>query len=361
MKKIVSWFGVIGGVIFSAAGIIASTCVTCATVCGPVCCAGPVIAVSGLLVGILGVGLSRFLHDYSLVFIVLGAILLAYGIYLIMRGRKSKRKRDNMDGEKIQNIVREAYGEIAQGQKGCGCDTCGPDTKTFAKSIGYSEDELKTAPDESNLALGCGNPTALASLKANEVVLDLGSGAGFDCFLAAAKVRPKGKVIGVDMTPEMIEKAEENARKNRIENVEFRLGEIENLPVEDNSVDVVISNCVVNLSENKPKVFREVYRVLKPHGRIAISDIALLKELPKKIQESIRAYVGCVAGGMLIDEYKKIVEAAGLKGVKVTVKGSSSCIDPNTKDPIGKAFLNGLEEEESLAEYAVSIYVEGHK
>ena len=361
MKRIVSWFGVIGGVIFSAAGIIASTCVTCATVCGPVCCAGPVIAVSGLLVGILGVSLSKFLHDYSLAFIVLGAILLVYGIYLIMRGRKSKRKSDNMDGEKVQNIVREAYGKVAQGQKGCGCGTCEPNSREFAKSIGYSEEELKVIPEEANLALSCGNPLALAGLKDGDVVLDLGSGAGFDCFLAASKVGLKGKVIGVDTTPEMIEKAEKNTKNNGIKNVEFKLGEIENLPVEDNSVDVVISNCVINLSENKPKVFREVYRVLKPSGRIAISDIALLKKLPKKIQESIKAYVGCVAGAILIDKYKKIVEAAGLKGVKVTVKGSSSCVDPDTKDPIGKAFLDSLEEKESLAEYVVSVYVEGYK
>lgn len=268
-----------------------------------------------------------------------------------------------MNNKKTQKIVREAYGKIAQGQEGCGCNssTCGADTKQFAKSIGYSEEELKAIPEEANLALSCGNPTALASLKEGEVVLDLGSGAGFDCFLAASKVGQNGKVIGVDMTPEMIEKARENAKKNSIENVEFRLGEIENLPVADNSIDVVISNCVINLSADKPKVFKEVYRVLKPGGRIAISDISLLKQLPKKIQQSIEAYVGCVGGAILIDEYKKIVEASGLKDVRVTVKGSSACIDPNTKDPIGRAILNGLEENESLEGYIVSVYVEGRK
>jgi ubiquinone/menaquinone biosynthesis C-methylase UbiE len=211
------------------------------------------------------------------------------------------------------------------------------------------------------LALSCGNPTALAGLKEGEVVLDLGSGAGFDCFLAATRVGPKGKVIGVDMTPEMVEKARENAKKNKIENVEFRLGEIENLPMADNSVDVVISNCVINLSAEKPKVFREVYRVLKRGGRIAISDIALLKQLPKKIQDSIEAYVGCVGGAILVDEYKRIVEASGLKEVKITIMESSACIDPNTKDPIGRAILDGLGEGESLKGYVVSIYVEGHK
>jgi SAM-dependent methyltransferase len=266
-----------------------------------------------------------------------------------------------MDKKKKQKIVRQAYGKIAQKQEGCGCGICTPDAKEFAKSIGYSEEELRVIPHDANLVLSCGNPTALASLKKDEVVLDLGSGAGFDCFLAASKVGLNGKVIGVDMTPEMIEKARENAKKNGVENVEFRLGEIENLPVADNSVDVVISNCVINLSADKPRVFREVHRVLKPGGKVAISDIALLKELPKKIQESIEAYVGCVGGAILIEEYKKIVKASGLEDVKVTVKGSSACIDPNTKDPIGRAILDGLGEGESLEGYVISVYVEGHK
>lgn len=266
-----------------------------------------------------------------------------------------------MDKNKTQKIVREAYGKIAKGQKGFRCGTCGPDTKEFARSIGYSEEELRAIPVEANLSLSCGNPTAIASLKEGETVLDLGSGAGFDCFLAATKVGQKGKVIGVDMTPEMVEKARDNAKKNGIVNVDFRLGEIENLPVADNSVDVVISNCVINLSADKPKVLQDIYRVLKPGGRIAISDIALLKELPERIQESIEAYVGCVGGAILTDKYRKIVETSGLKNVKVTVKGSSTCIDPNTKDPIGRAILDGLGEGESLEEYVVSIYVEGQK
>jgi SAM-dependent methyltransferase len=266
-----------------------------------------------------------------------------------------------MDKKKTQKVVREAYGKIAQGQEVCGCGTCGPDTKEFAKAIGYSEEELKVIPKESNLALSCGNPTALASLKEGEIVLDLGSGAGFDCFLAANKVGKNGKVIGVDMTPEMIEKARDIAKKNSIKNVEFRLGEIENLPVADNSVDVIMSNCVINLAVDKQRVFQEVYRVLKPGGRIVVSDIALLKELPKRIQKSIEAYVSCVGGAILVDKYKKIVEDAGLKEVKVTIKGSSTFIDPNTKDPIGSAILNGLGENELIERYVVSVYVEGHK
>lgn len=262
-----------------------------------------------------------------------------------------------------KKAVRDAYGKIAKGSCGCGCSpgSCGDNADEFARSIGYSDKELSAIPKEANLALSCGNPTALAGLKKGETVLDLGSGAGFDCFLAASKVGAKGKVIGVDMTPEMIEKARENARKNGIKNVEFRLGEIENLPVADRSVDAVISNCVINLSSDKPKVFREVYRVLKPGGRIAISDIALKKELPRKVRESVEAYVGCVAGAMLIDNYKKIVKAAGFKDVKITIKGSSACIDADTKDPMGRAIFNSLGKGMSLEDIVVSAYIEGEK
>lgn len=255
--------------------------------------------------------------------------------------------------------MREAYGKIAQGQSGCGCG-CGPNTGDFAKSIGYSDEELKVIPDEANLGLSCGNPTALVGLKEGDVIVDLGSGAGFDCFLAAAKVGPTGKAIGVDMTPEMIEKARDNAQKNGIGNVEFRLGEMENLPVEGNSVDVVISNCVINLSTDKQRVFQEIYRVLKPGGRIAISDMALLKELPARIRDNMEAYVSCVSGAVLIDEYRKIVEASGLRDVKITIHGSSNCIVPDTQDPMGRALLDNMENE-SLDGYVVSVNVEGRK
>ncbi len=266
-----------------------------------------------------------------------------------------------MKNEDTKKIVREAYGKIVRTQNGCGCSTCGPGADEFAKTIGYSEEELKVIPDEANLALSCGNPTALASLKEGEVVLDLGSGAGFDCFLAAAKVGRNGQVIGVDMTHEMIEKARENAEKYGVKNVEFRLGEIENLPVADNSVDVVISNCVINLSPDKKKVFQEIYRTLKPGGRAAISDVALNKELPEKVRESLDAYVGCVSGAVLVDEYKKIVESSGLKDVKITAKVTSSCIDPDTRDPVGRAVMDSLGDDESLEGIVVSVYVEGRK
>ena len=263
--------------------------------------------------------------------------------------------------DETKKIVKQAYGKIAKGDRGCGCDTCGPDANVFAKTIGYSDDELKIIPAESNLALSCGNPTALAGLKEGETVLDLGSGAGFDCFLAAAKVGNSGKVVGIDMTPEMIEKARTNAEKHGIKNVDFRPGEIETLPVESNSVDVVISNCVINLSPDKEKVFHEIYRVLKPGGRVAISDIALRKELPSKIRESINAYVACISGAVLVEQYRSIVQSAGLKDVTITEKGVSSCVDPDTQDPIGRALLDSLGDNESLDDYGVSIYIEGRK
>jgi SAM-dependent methyltransferase len=271
-------------------------------------------------------------------------------------GRYSKMKKIE-----IKKVVRESYGKIAKEQKGCGCGTCGPDAREFAKGIGYSERELSVIPADANLGLSCGNPTALASLKKGETVLDLGSGAGFDSFLAAKKVGRTGKVIGVDMTPEMIEKARENARKGKCLNVDFRLGEIENIPARDRTADVVISNCVINLSSDKERVFHEIKRVLKPGGRIAISDIALKKSLPRKIQKSIEAYVGCIGGAVLVEDYKKMVKGAGFKDVKITVKGTSACIDPDTKDPIGRAILDSLKKDESLDDYVVSVYVEGRK
>jgi SAM-dependent methyltransferase len=266
-----------------------------------------------------------------------------------------------MDEIEIRKTVREAYGVIAESKGSCCCTSCGPDSKEFAKSIGYSEDELASLPEGANLGLSCGNPTALANLKEGEVVLDLGSGAGFDCFVAAPKVGPSGKIIGIDMTPAMLETARENARKGGFSNVEFRLGEIESLPVADNSVDVVISNCVINLSANKRRVFEEILRVLKPGGRVSISDMALLKELPKKIRQSVEAYVGCVAGALQVDEYRRLVNESGLTGIKVTVSGSSACTSTDTQDPTGRAMIDQLGKGESLQDFAVSVLVEGYK
>lgn len=201
----------------------------------------------------------------------------------------------------------------------CGCSAADESSAVDESSmaVGYSAKELGTIPGGANLGLGCGNPTALASLKEGEVVLDLGSGGGIDCFLAAQKVGKDGRVIGVDMTPEMVERARENARKADYTNVDFRLGEIENLPVADNTVDVVISNCVINLSPNKGRVFAEAYRALKPGGRVMVSDIVLLKELPESVRNSAAAYAACIGGASIKEEYLATVAAAGFKDVEV--------------------------------------------
>lgn len=227
-----------------------------------------------------------------------------------------------MELKDIKEIVKEKYGNIAkQGSSCCGStrSCCGGTelAQNISKEIGYSEAELGMVPEGSNLGLGCGNPLALSSIREGETILDLGSGAGFDCFLAAARVGKSGKVIGVDMTAEMIEKAKENAKKGNYENVEFRLGEIEKLPVADSTIDKVISNCVINLSPDKGKVFQEAFRVLKPGGNVMISDIVLLKELPDFIKESILAYVGCVSGAINRDKYLEMMEVAGFRDVKV--------------------------------------------
>ncbi len=250
-----------------------------------------------------------------------------------------------MREDKVRKIVREGYANVAKKQKSC-CDTasasCGcstaPTSEELSSRIGYSKEEMNSVPEGANLGLGCGNPTALASLKEGEMVLDLGSGAGFDCFLAANKVGKSGKVIGVDMTPEMLDKARENARKGKYGNVEFRLGEIENLPAPDGSIDVVISNCVINLSPNKKKVFEEAFRVLKPNGRLMVSDIVLLKELPEIIRKNVQAYIGCVAGAEMKNKYLKIIEDAGFQKVKV-IEESIFPIDYVISDPTAQKII----------------------
>jgi SAM-dependent methyltransferase len=249
-----------------------------------------------------------------------------------------------MKKEEIKKVVREGYRKVASSSGNCasqGC-CCGGGTssaKTISKKIGYAEEDMQNVPEGANLGLGCGNPIALASLKEGETVLDLGSGAGFDCFLAANKVGPTGKVIGVDMTAEMVEKAKENARKGHYTNVEFRLGEIENLPTDDNSVDVVISNCVINLVPDKSDAFKEAYRVLEPGGRLMVSDVVLLKPLPKSIQNSVEAYIGCLSGAMMKDNYLKVISKAGFKNVKVLGENTFP-LDVMANDPTAKAILD---------------------
>ncbi len=274
-----------------------------------------------------------------------------------------------MKGKTIKTIVRKGYAKIAKQDSSC-CgpvkSCCGSANKIhdISRNIGYTGEELKSVPEGANLGLGCGNPIALASLREGETVLDLGAGAGFDCFLAANKVGEKGRVVGIDMTPEMIEKARENAEKGNYENVEFRLGEIENIPAADNSVDVVVSNCVINLSPEKKRVFEEAFRVLKPGGRLMISDIVLLKELPEIIKNSIEAYIGCISGAIMKDEYIEAIKEAGFREVRV-IDETSFPVECIVNDPTAKAIMNKtnmpLEKLQEIGNSVMSIKVEGKK
>lgn len=232
------------------------------------------------------------------------------------------------DHDEIRKHVRSRYAEIAKtNNKGCcstSCRSSAPVKIADASArVGYSTEDMKAVPAESNMGLGCGNPQAIANLKEGEVVLDLGSGGGFDCFLAAKNVGTSGRVIGIDMTPEMVSKARENAGKSKYKNVEFRLGEIEHLPVADNSADIIISNCVINLSPDKKQVFREAHRVLKNKGRLAISDVVAVKELPERVKKDLAAYAGCVAGAALVSDVKTMLSEAGFSKVKVEIKQAS--------------------------------------
>jgi len=274
-----------------------------------------------------------------------------------------------MDKEEIRKVVRERYAKIVKPNSACCAPVAsccgGPDpTEEISKKIGYTKEELKAVPEGANLGLGCGNPVALASLKEGETVLDLGSGAGFDCFLAASRVGDRGKVIGIDMTPEMLEKARDNARKGNYANVEFRLGEIESLPVADNSADAVISNCVVNLSPDKKRVFSEAFRALKPGGRLMISDIVLLKELPDFVKNSIEAYIGCVSGALLKDEYIRTIKAAGFQDVRIIDETSFPmefiANDPTVKEVIENSKIPP-EKVREVASSVISIKVYGIK
>jgi arsenite methyltransferase len=250
-----------------------------------------------------------------------------------------------MKKEEVRKVVRKGYAQVAKSGSSC-CAPQSPCCGTtnvaadISKKIGYTDEDIRSAPEGANLGLGCGNPVALASLKEGDIVLDLGSGAGFDCFLAANRVGKTGKVIGIDMTPEMVEKARENAHKGGYENVDFRLGEIENLPVADNHVDVIISNCVINLSPDKDRVFQEAFRVLKPGGRLMVSDMVLLSELPDSVKNSVAAYIGCLAGAIMQDEYLEAIKAAGFRQVRMIDKTSLATTDYTPKDSIVQALAN---------------------
>jgi SAM-dependent methyltransferase len=257
--------------------------------------------------------------------------------------------------EKIRQTVRKAYGDIAEANTaGCGCDCgCGPEDSVTAKDIsvnlGYSNEDVSTVPEGANMGLGCGNPQAIASLKPGEIVLDLGSGGGFDCFLAAKAVGEIGQVIGIDMTPEMITKARTNAVKAGYKNVEFRLGEIENLPVADDSVDVVISNCVINLSPEKQKVFNDTFRILKTGGRLAVTDIVATTQLPKKIKEDLALHAGCVAGASLIGDLEIMLKKAGFSDIRIKPINES------------REFIRNAAQGNPITDYIISATIEAVK
>ena len=266
----------------------------------------------------------------------------------------------------IRTAVRQHYGEAAASfqpkSSGCGCSKGSAEPNA---SKLYSASDLETMPEEvTGLSMGCGDPITLATLKPGQTVLDLGSGGGIDCFMAAKKVGETGHVIGVDMTAEMLEKARANQSRMGFKNVEFRLGEIEHLPVADNTVDVIISNCVINLSQDKPKVFREAYRALKPGGRLMVSDIVLLADLPESILSSIEAYVGCIAGASKKSDYLEAIQSAGFKDVKVadeTVFPTDSMANDPTVQAIIKEAKITTTQIKKIANSVVSVKVSALK
>ncbi|MHC4474335.1 MAG: arsenite methyltransferase [Planctomycetota bacterium] len=257
----------------------------------------------------------------------------------------------NVKDDQIREAVRKTYGQAAKADNpgsNCGCGG-GAALEDVSMAMGYSPEDVWSAPEGSNMGLGCGNPQAIASLQPGQKVLDLGSGGGFDCFLAAEAVGPAGQVIGVDMTPEMISKARENAGGSAIENVEFRLGEIEHLPVADSTVDVVMSNCVINLSPQKPNVLAEAFRVLRPGGRLAVTDVVATAPLPEKVRSDLELHVGCVAGAAQVSELEAMLKEAGFAEIRIRpINGS-------------KELIRKWAEETEIADYIVSATIEAVK
>ena len=271
-----------------------------------------------------------------------------------------------MNQESVRQKVREGYGKIATLDTNCcsGVSCCGSapnDPEQLVRHIGYDDDDLAALPEGANMGLSCGNPTAIASLKPSEVVLDLGAGGGFDVFIAARKVGPTGRAIGVDMTPEMLAKARRNIPVSGLNNVEFRLGEIEHLPVADASVDVVISNCVINLSPDKPQVWREIARVLKPGGRVAVSDLALLQPLAESVRQMVEALIGCVAGAVLVSETEQMARAAGLVGIQSKPKPDYVAGMTQWNDTLYQKILALLPPGETAVDYITSLEIKGRK
>ena len=264
---------------------------------------------------------------------------------------------DIMKNDDIRSAVRDNYGKVATiGRKGCGCSytSCCETSEEVTSAdisvaLGYSDEDVLSVPEGTNMGLGCGNPQAIASLQSGETVLDLGSGGGFDCFLAVRAVGDQGHVIGVDMTPEMITKSRRNAEKSGYENVEFRLGELENLPVGDKMVDVILSNCVINLSPEKKRVFSEAFRVLKPGGRLAISDVVATAELPEDIKKDMAFHTGCIAGASSIQELESSLMQTGFENIQIKPKSES------------RTFISKWMPGSKIEDYVVSATIEARK
>ncbi|MDX9974164.1 MAG: arsenite methyltransferase [FCB group bacterium] len=273
----------------------------------------------------------------------------------------------NIDTQQaVRETVREGYARIAEGKVSSCCgpsSCCGADPAVeadqLAQAVGYGEDDLAALPEGANMGLSCGNPVALASLKPGEVVVDLGSGGGFDVFIAGRRVGVEGRAIGVDMTPEMLAKARRNVgvyrERSGLDNVEFRLGEIEHLPLADNSVDAIISNCVINLSPDKAQVWREIARVLKPGGRVSVSDIALLKTLPEAVMQKVTALVGCVSGAVSVEDTERMMREAGLTGIELAPRGEYIDSMMQWQDPLYAEIVALLPEGAKASDYITSL------
>jgi len=264
--------------------------------------------------------------------------------------------KQNLTNDDVKTFVRERYAGIAEGGGSCsseGSSCCGgSDTSTCgsdSQDLGYTVEEINSLPEGANLGLGCGNPQAIANLKPGETVLDLGSGAGIDCFLAARQVGSRGQVIGVDMTPAMLSKARKNAEKSSFKNVDFRLGEIEHLPVADASVDVIISNCVINLSPDKPQVFRDMFRVLKPGGRVAVADIVATAEMPQSVKKDMALYTGCVAGASFTGDLERMLHDAGFEDIRIAPKD------------VSKKFIREWADGKRIEDFVISATIEARK
>ncbi len=274
------------------------------------------------------------------------------------------------DAQSVRETVREGYARVATATSaGCcgnsGCCGGNDSAAAIAEAVGYSADDLAGLPDGANMGLSCGNPTAMAELQPGETVLDLGSGGGFDVFIAGRRVGRDGRAIGVDMTPEMLAKARRNIPVYRqasgLDNVEFRLGEIEHLPIADASVDVVISNCVINLSPDKPQVWREIARVLKPGGRVAVSDLALLRPLPEAVRTKVEALVGCVAGAVLVEETERMARAAGLKDIRLRQEPGYVDAMEGWKDPLYREIARLLPDGAHPRDFVTSLKVSARR